>query len=227
VTFRQVMYPRTKQRPFNVDEAYEIELNKRRAAIASGEMAPGELLNWSYADRGTLYENHIIIIGDEAGGLKTHLTDAGGTPIETPFDSKVHEAMKPAVQRCQARAAQTLQMTVYNAWLDIADKKVPGGPYKVYCYPGSESEQKAQSAETKIEGIMASGDVDIESRRAISAGVLIRDRLAKFDAEYPNPTGQQTYDNCVSIKIALNNDFRTAEDRWTDAEMRKSCEHHL
>lgn len=206
------------------DQAFNDELQRRLDAVSRGEQDMTYVTKWKAPIRGSLLQNHIYLRHADTGELKTFVTDAQGKKVETVLEAEVHAALAPVMERCMTHGQNTFAMTAYNARLDVETAAVLSGSYTATCYPGSNSQRKAVSADEHIAGLMASTDLPIESRKASARGMKAGDLRRKFKADFPNPTREESFAHCLESFTILNDGFRYHESKKASKEdLRLQC----
>ena len=205
---------------------YTKELERRLEAVRAGTEQPSYVTDWKGDGTGTLMENHIYIyVNGTNDDITIETTDADGKRIPRTISSEVIDAVGPALMKCVDQTSVSKLPLTFQTSLEAVPEYALAGPHRVRCTPGNAAVRAAITNEQELEGLRQSPDIKEERRRAMMRGVKIRGLREAFEKQYPNPTREQKYENCISRKMILDRDYLfLGHEPKTDAEIKANCD---
>ncbi|MDB2438432.1 hypothetical protein N9W89_06920 [Hellea sp.] len=202
--------------PKTLDAAIEKEMNRRRFAVAAGEMPKTAISEWP-----GMRSNHVSVslTTDGVHDAKIYNVDGVELPLETQNEKLA--SLKLTMDNCIAHG-QSITSADYFEYTDPISSLV----YNVTCKPNHNPTRNIDlSVDEEIALLMADTDVDIKTRKARARGMKAGSLIREYKTKFPNPTREQNYEECLSSMTLLNEGYRYHNSRkQTEAEIVKFCD---
>jgi len=202
--------------PKTLDAAIEKEMNRRRFAVAAGELPMTVISEWP-----GMRSNHVSVslTTDGVYDAKIYNVDGVELPLETQNEKLA--SLKLTMDNCIAHG-QSITGVNYYEYTDAITSLV----YNATCTSKPNPTRNIDlSVDEEIALLMADTDVDIKTRKARARGMKAGSLIREYKTKFPNPTREQDYEECLSSMSLLNEDYRYHNSRkQTEAEIVKVCD---
>jgi len=171
-------------------------------------------------------ENHIYVTVDGPYDIiSIQTTDALGKLIPRETTDEFTAAVWPALDKCIGQTGTNKLPLTFTASLNVVPEYAVAGPHQVRCTPGNATERAAITNDQELEGLRQSTEIDEKRRLAMMRGVKIRGLREAFVKQYPNPTRQQKYNQCIRAFSILDKEYvYLGQEPKTDAEIKAYCD---
>jgi len=186
----------------DMSESQLAELRDKLDAVSSGQADKSTVTDFMEKNGG-----RIAVSFNAAGDVTEFITS-----LEPEDATEIITSVNGLLERCKAE--QVGEVHVMRA-------QIPSGPANVRCVEGPEVQPVAgreiEEAEAEIGILMASDEFETRAKMAKARGTMAGALIRKKKREFPDPTPQEVYDNCVRDIDYLNR-FYPYEKQTYDAE---------